>query len=277
MSLTYGFTLRPTDSSADFANAFHAITEDGITRQGGQLALSSVNGFTVTLSTGYAFAAGRWVENNEPYRLTVQPSGNNADRTDALVCRVDYAGRKATIDILVGVDQDAIRADPYILRNDDEYSVFLYFIRVKRGATSLAPSDFTDVRADKNLCGSVVPYSSVAGDILYVYSFLLSGIDEEVARLIGLSKQVEEKADAAIAELDEVIQKASGAAQVGELITCRRVPSNGKNGGSWILCNGGAVPVEYDELSALLEGTLPNISTAEDRYKTYIFAGAPSA
>lgn len=276
MSLTYGFALRPTDNSADFANALRAITGDGIAQHGGRFSLS-VNGFTITLSTGYAFAAGRWLENDETYRLTVQPSGNNADRTDALVCRVDYAARKAALEILVDVDPDGIRSDPSILRNDDEYSVFLYFIRIKRGATSLAPSDFTDLRADKNLCGSVVPYSSIAGDVLYIYNFLLSGIDEKVSRLIGLSKEVEEKANAAIAELDKAIQKASGAAQIGELMICRRAPSNNKDGGVWLLCDGGAIPAEYAALSVLLRGMLPNLSAVDDRYKTYVFAGNPGA
>lgn len=274
MALSYGFALRPTDNSTDFANALRTIAGDGITQQGGRFAVNSINGFTITLSTGYAFAAGRWAENDEPYRLTVQPSSNTADRTDALVCRVNYEARKATLEILVDVAPDAIRTDPSILRNNEEYSVFLYFIHVKRGATSLSPSDITDLRADAALCGTVVPYSSIAGNVLYVYNFLLSGIDEEVTRLIGLSKKVEEKADAAIAELDEVIQKASGAAQVGELLTCRRPPAD-EHGGSWLLCDGSAVPAEYPKLSALLEGVLPNLSAASGRYRTYIYGGTP--
>lgn len=277
MSLSYGFALQPTDDSSDFANALHVITGDGITASGSQFALTGINGFTVTLSTGYALAAGRWLENDEPYRLTVEPSKNNADRTDALVCRVDYAARKASIEILVDVNPDDIRADPAILRNDNEYNVFLYFIHVKRGATSLSPSNITDLRTDGQLCGPVVSYSSVAADVLYVYNFLLSGIDQEVARLIDLSKELEKKADAAIAELDETLQKVSGAAQVGDVITCRRAPSNDTDGGAWLICDGGTVPAEYHDLSVLFDGALPNISTAEDRYKTYIFAGAPSA
>lgn len=276
MALSYGFALKPTDNSSDFANALRAITGDGITQYGGRFSLTSVNGFTATLSTGYVFAAGRWLENNELYRMTVQPSGNSADRTDALVCRVDYKDRKAALEILVDVDLDAIKTDPSMWRNDNEYNVFLYFIRVKRGVTSLAPSDVIDLRADGKLCGSVVPYSSIAGDVLYVYNFLLSGIDKKVARLIGLSKEVEKKADTAIAELDETLQKVSGAAQVGELITCRNPPADEDNG-SWLLCDGGTVPANYPELFAILEGTLPNISTSGDKYKTYIFAGAPGA
>lgn len=270
MSLTYGFALQPTDNSADFANALHAITGDGITSYGGRFAINSVNGFTVTLSAGLAFAAGRWLKNDETHRLTVQPSWNNADRTDALVCRVDYAAREAALEILVDVDPNVIRADLSILRNIDEYSVFLYFINVKRGVTSLSPSNVTDLRADAALCGSVVPHSSIARNVLYVYNFLLSGIDEEVARLVGLSKEVEARADAAIEELDETLQKVSGAAQVGELLICRNPPSD-KDGGSWVLCDGSAVPAEYRELSKLLGGTLPNLPG--ERYRTYIYAG----
>lgn len=274
MSLSFGFALHPADNSADFANAIRAITGDGVTPYGGRFAINSVNGFTVTLSAGYAFAAGRWLKNDEPHRLTVNPSSNTADRTDALVCRVDYSARKAALEILVDVDPDAIRANPTVLRNGDEYNVFLYFIHVKRGATSLAPPNLTDLRADKRLCGSVVPYSSIAGDVLYIYNYLLSGIDEEVARLIGQSKKAEEKADAAIVQLDEALKKVSGAVQVGELIVCRRVPPD-DDSGAWLLCDGSAVPSEYATLIRLIGRFLPNISGANDRYRTYIYGGSP--
>lgn len=272
MALTYGFTLRPTDSSADFSNALHAITGDGLAQDGGQFALT-VNGFTVTIATGYAFAAGRWVQNDEPYRMAVQPAGNNADRTDALVARVDYQERKATLEILVDVDPAAIRSDPSILRNDDEYSVFLYFIHVKRGATSLTPNDVTDLRDDPMLCGHIVPLSSIAGKVLYVYNFLLSGIDEEVARLVGLSEKLCEKADKAISELDEAIKNAGGAPEIGELLTSRKAPTPENE---WVLCDGGNVPETYPALSEMLDGALPNLSAATDRYRTYIYGGEPA-
>lgn len=272
MSLSCGFALRPTDNSSDFSNAFHSIIGDGIAQYGGRFAVNSVNGFTVTLSTGYAFAAGHWVENNETHRMTVQPSGNNADRTDALVLRVNYAERKATLEIFVGVDPTAVRSDPSVLRNDDEYSVFLYFIRVKRGATSLSPSDITDVRVESALCGSVVPYSSVAGDVLYVYNFLTSGIDERVMQIIELCGEIGERADEAATELDEVIKKADGLSGVGDLTTCRRRPAPEEE---WILCDGGTVPEEYPALSEMLSGNLPALSAPDDRYCTYIYGGRP--
>ena len=131
----------------------------------------------------------------------------------------------------------------------------------------MTPDDVTDLREDGDLCGRVVPLSAVAGDVLRVYGFLTGGVDAEVARLIGLSNTVIEKANAAILELDKQIQQAGGGAEIGELMTARHPPSEA----GWLLCDGGEVPAAYPALSALLGGTLPEIPG--DRYKTYIFGG----
>lgn len=267
MGLTYGFALRPTDDSSDFSNAFRAVTGDGIALQGGRFS-RTVNGFTITLSSGHAYAAGRYLENDEPYTMTIGHPENNKDRTDAVTVRVDYEARKAALEILKDIDPAKIRADPSAIRNSAQYCILLYLIRVRRGATSLSLEDITDLRDDKDLCGSIVPLSDIAGDVIQVYQFLNGGIDAEVSRLIDLSNTVIAKADAAIAELDAAIQKAGGGAEVGELMTSRRPPSES----GWLLCDGGVVPAEYPELSALLGGNLPNISTEASRYGTYIYA-----
>lgn len=268
MSLTYGFALRDTDSSKDFADALCNVAGDGVTPQGGRFNLS-VNGFTASLSSGYALAAGRWVENDEPFPLYIPPPGNNEDRVDAIAVRVDYEARKAVLEVLVDVDPVAIKANPSLLRDDGQYVVVLYLIRVRRGVTALNPDDVTDLRNDADLCGRVLPLSAVAGDVIYIYGFLTGGIDAEVARLVSLSDAVIAKASAAIAELDAEIQQAGGGAEIGDLMTSRHPPSET----GWLLCDGGAVPAAYPTLSTMLDGTLPDIPG--DRYKTYIFAGAP--
>lgn len=268
MSLTYGFALRATDNSKDFADALYNIAGDGVTPQGGRFNLT-VNGFTASLSSGYAFAAGRWVENDEPFPLYIPPPGNNEDRVDAIAVRVDYEARKAALEVLVDVDPITIKANPSLLRDDGQYVVVLYLIRVRRGVTALTPDDVTDLRDDADLCGRVLPLSSIDGDVIYIYGFLTGGIDAEVARLVSLSNSVVAKADAAIAQLDAEIQQAGGGAEIGELMTSRHPPSET----GWLLCDGGAVPAAYPTLSAMLGGTLPDIPG--DRYKTYIFAGAP--
>lgn len=269
MALTCGFALRTTDSSADFSNALSGIVGDGIAPQGGQFQWS-VNGFTVTLSSGYAYGAGRYLENDEAYPMNIGPPETNEDRTDALAVLVDYEARKAALTVIANVDPVKIRENPAHMRDRARHVVYLYFIRVRRGATSLTPDDVTDLRDDPSLCGRVTPLSRVAGDVLYIYSFLTGGIDKEVQRLIALSDTVIAKANDAIAELDSQIKNAGGGAEIGELMTSRRAPSET----GWLLCDGGAVPAHYEELSALLDGTLPPLSEPGDRYKTYIFAGA---
>lgn len=273
MSLTYGFCLGDEDTlynSAQFSDAIHAIFGDGITPKGSRFSLS-VNGMTATLSTGYALAAGRWTENDEQLALPLRASGNNDDRTDALVVRVDYTARMASIEVLTNVDAAAIRSDPSILKSGDTYDLILYLIEVHRGATSILPLDITDLRGDADFCGYLSPLADVAESVLYVYRFLTEGLDAEEYRLIELSKQAQSKADAAVVRLSNEIAATGVAPAVGELLTTISPPIPA---GSWLLCTGDTVPEQYPELNTLLGGTLPEIA-AEGDFNTYIYAGRP--
>lgn len=269
MSLTYGFCLddlSSTYNSAQFSDAFNAVFGEGITQSGAKLAVS-INGFTLTAAKGYALVAGRWVNNDEPFALAVEAPLNTRDRTDALVARVDYEARKATLEIVQDVKLEKL---PDILRNGNEYSIVLSLIRVKRGVTTITPEDVTDTRSDFDLCGEIVPLSDITGKALYVYKFTLSGIDEAVDKITAQIQALIDKADVEIDNLDDQIKKAGSGASVGDLQTARQGPGFG-----WLLCDGNDVPDEYPELSELLDGTLPDISKLDDRYRTYIFGGAP--
>lgn len=264
MSLSYGFALQSTDNSADFASALYNVVGDGVAQYGGRFSLT-VNGFSVTVASGYAFATGRWIENDEPLVLRADPPGNADDRTDALVARVDYVNRVVNLEVLTDFSEAT--------RDENEYVIVLYLIRVRRGATSITPSDITDVRANKEMCGTVFPLSSIAMDVLKVYQFLTSGIDEKVNRLTELSDAVIAKADVEIAKLNKEIARVSGAAQIGEMVTARNTPQPEDE---WLLCSGGKVPSHYPKLSAMLGGNLPNLLKPDSRYRTYIYGGAAS-
>lgn len=271
MGLTYGFCLGEAGAQYDsrqFSEAFHGLVGDGVCVYGGKFNLT-VNGFALTLASGFALACGRWLKSDEPIVLTAQPSSNTYDRYDAVAVTVEYATRKTTVGMLVDVDPAAIRQEPALIRNAKTYSVILYLIRVKRGTTNLYPGDVTDTRGDAALCGYIAPISAESANVLYINKFLTSGIDEEVARMIGLSREAMEKADQAIANMDAAIQATSGN-DVGEILISKNPPSGS---GPWLLCNGGTVPPQYTELSAILGGTLPTIVPADTRFQAYIYGG----
>lgn len=271
MSLSYGFCLGELGTKHDseqFSSAFHALVGDGITDFGSRFSLT-VNGFTATAASGYAYIAGRWLKNEEPIAIVLRPSGNNEDRVDALVVEVDYTERKAALRVISDVEPSEL---PHALRTDNSYSIVLDLIRVPRGATSLVPEYVTDTREDKALCGVISPLSSMSADVLYIYEFLTSGIDEELNQLINLSNHYIQRANVEIEKLDNQILKLGGKAQIGELMTSITAPSPPDE---WLLCDGTAVPELYPDLVEMLNGSLPNIPAIDQRFKTYIYGGRP--
>lgn len=268
MALSYGFCLdapETTYTSEDFAEAFHAVFGSGVCISGSQFAISSVSDFTVSIGTGYALCRGRWLESDEVEILTFQPAGNYEDRYDAVAIRADYGTRKVYLEVLSDIDPD----NPP--RNSDEYTIYLYLVRIARGETVLEESNFTDVRGNADLCGYITPLSVIANDAEYVYRFLDSGIDQEVARLLGLSQAVVDKAADAIGEINEKISLTKGTS-IGDitLTLSRPVPNN-----EYLLCDGSVIPDEYPALSAMMAGLLPQLSYEDDRYQYWIYAGAP--
>lgn len=273
MPLSYGFCLGDITSeytSAQFSDAIHSVIGDGISLEGAQFSVT-VSGFNAAVASGYAIAAGRWLQNDSPHTLTIPPSESTGDRTDALAAHVDYEERKVSLAVLEDVDPVAIRENLGIIRGETEYNLVLFFVRVRRGATTLSPDDITDVRAEEGLCGHITPLSHISTDVLYIYEFLTGGIDREIQRILDLGKDVENKANSAIAALDEAISRKRGVA-IGDVIVTLSHPVPQRE---WLLCNGGLVPPEYAKLYTMLNGRLPNVQREDERFKGYIYGGTP--
>lgn len=271
MPLSYGFCLGDITSeytSAQFSDAIHSITGSGISLEGAQFSVT-VSGFNATVASGYAIAAGRWLQNDSPHTLAMPPSGSNGDRVDALAVHVDYKERKVFLTVLEGVDPVAIRENLGIIRGETEYNLILFFVRIRRGATTLSPEDITDVRAEEGLCGCITPLSHISADVLYVYEFLTGGIDREIQRILDMGKAVEDKANSAIAALDEAISRKRGVA-IGDVIVTLSHPVPQRE---WLLCNGGTIPAEHQALRAEIGAKLPLVSPKDNRWKGYIYAG----
>lgn len=275
MSLNSGLCLGDEDreyTSAEFCEALHAVFGDGICRYGAGFGLT-LGGFDLNISTGYAAAAGRYVKNTDTFTATLGPSSNTEDRYDALAVRVDYPGRRAALEVLQNVDPEAIRANPVIVRSSTEYCVILYFIHVRRGATTLSPNDVEDVRSDSALCGNVVPLAEASGNVLYIYRYLTEGIDEKAGQLMQDSERILQKAADAVERIDAILADKGITPVVGELRTAVDKPLPEKE---WLLCNGGAVPSDYIDLMILIGGSLPDIQPQDSRVHAYIYAGDSS-
>lgn len=263
MALSYGFILGNDTTSAEFSDAFHALVGDGVTVEGTKFALT-LNGFRATAGSGAAMAAGRWLYNDSPLVLALPVSNNTIDRTDAIAVRVDYAERKAALEVIQGVDVDAIRQNPGLIRSTAEYSILLYLIRVRRGSLTLSPDDVTDVRADGDLCGMITPLGDISLAVIKIYNFLTSGIDEEVARIVALGDALIARGQAQIDLLNAYAKEVHAIPDIGEIMISYAWPVPETE---WLQCSGGSVPAAYSELSALLSGTLPKIDNG------YIYGG----
>lgn len=275
MSLDYGLCLGAEDreyTAEEFCSALHAVFGDGICKYGAGFGLT-LGGFDLNISTGYAAAAGRYVKNTDTFTATLGPSSNTEDRYDALAVRVDYPGRRAALEVLQNVDPDAIRADPVLVRNSTEYCVILYFIHVRRGATTLSPNDVEDVRSDGGLCGNVVPLAEASGNVLYIYRYLTEGIDEKAGQLIQDSERILQKAADAVERIDAILEDKGITPVIGEVRTAVEKPLPDDE---WLLCSGGTVPPEHIGLMIVIGGTLPDIQMQDGRVKAYMYAGNSS-
>lgn len=274
MALNYGICLGEESreyTSDEFCKAIQAVFGDGICKYGSEFEMTPA-GFGFNVSTGYALGAGRFLKNNGKFSATPTPSSNVNDRYDALAMRVDYTERHATLCVLEGIDAEAVKKDPAIVRNALEYCLVLYLIHIRRGTTTISPNDVEDVRDNSDLCGRIISLREASGDILYIYKYLTEGIDAKAEYLMDESKRILQKGDTAISRIQSILVEKGVAPVVGELRTATSWPPPEDQ---WLLCNGAAVGSEYKELIAIIGSKTPNIVESDNRLDTYIYGGKP--
>ncbi len=255
MALRYGLALGPgsaKDSAGDMCESLWQLTGDGVCAQGSRFE-AAAEGMGLTLGSGFGLAAGRWVEADAPVELAVSPGLSHRDRQDMAAMRMDPKERRVQLVILEDADPEKL----------ERYTVPLYLLKVKRGATNLLSGDVTDVRE------YVPELSGLTKDGLRAYDFTSGGIDSEVDKVLAYGEQVIEKAGKAVSELGAYIEQSGMGPGIGELSTGLRSPGIG-----WLLCSGGYIPAEYHELRVMLGEYLPNIHHSDRRYGTWIYGGA---
>ncbi len=256
MALKYGVALGSSsamDSADDLSAAMWRLTGDGVCARGSKFE-SSVEGRTLTLGSGYGLAAGRWVESDAPLELEVSPGWSHRDRQDIVAIEADIKERRARLVVLEGVDPEHLPDEPY--------TVPLYLLHIKRGATNLLSGDVTDLRE------YVPTLASLTKDGLRAYKFTNGGIDLQVDNILAYGEQVVKKAEKAVSDLSGYIEQSGVGPGIGELSTGLNSPGIG-----WLLCDGGYIPAAYRELRAVLGNYLPNITHEDNRFSTWVYGG----
>ncbi len=260
MSLSYGLCLGPTNTkytAEQFSRALHHAAGDGVCQWGSRFA-AELSGFQLSLGSGFAIAGGHWLKNDAPLALAVPPAYNHRDRTDLAAVQVDHQARQASLVLLEDADLDALPQEPLTMP--------LYALRVQRGAVDLLPSDVTDLRRN------IPPLSSLTPEGLRAVAFVRGGLDQEVARILGLWDLVIAKGQRAVEELDRAIDNAGGMPVIGGMLVSRRLP---QPLGQWVRCDGGVIPPEYSQLRALVGDRAPSLAFPDPRFHAYLFGGEP--
>ena len=268
--LSYGFCLGEENSqynAAQFGGAFKALLGDGVCKGYGQeYAVLSTTSRNITLETGFALVGGAYIQNDEEITLTVAVPDNKYDRYDAVILRADKT--KKTVEPIVITGRASVFPREYVpVRDDTVYEIVLCHIFVPLGSTQVLEEHIVNTRPNRDICGIIESFSTVANQISYIYNFLTSGIDECVQELIDKSNNIILDCENVVSATEQDIALAGIKTEVGEIQFLATTPSD-----EWLKCNGQRVPKEYIELLKLMEST-PNIHYGNENITAYIYAG----
>lgn len=287
MPTTYGFCLGEIlyHDSSQFSEVFHSLVGDGICPFGGRFETTPQNTMSLTVNTGFALVAGRWLKVSEPTTITLSPANNHYDRYDAVVIRVDLKSREVK---LLGIEGKPLAAPIKYqpIRGGDIYEIVLYNVFVGMGVTSIGSNNLEDVRRNTSLCGYIITLQDIASSVLKAYNYLVGeGIEDKVFEIEQRAQQIILNAQSSLNNfkdqgdqtIENIINLAKDAGvstpSVGDVSILYHPPTPTQ---AWLQCNGQATPPDYQELSTLLGGTLPDITPSDPRFKAWIYAGLPT-
>lgn len=111
------------------------------------------SGMVVQVQAGRAMLDCHYLENTEPYALTLSVGGT-LDRIDAIVARLDLNNRLCEIAVKEGTPAAAPKA-PTMSRTDVKMELMLASVYVTKLSTAITQENITDTRADNTVCGWV--------------------------------------------------------------------------------------------------------------------------
>ena len=145
-----------TMSSASFRKLFKSFFTNGIFTES-DFNVTVVNSMSLIVGTGNACINGAFFPVNEVKTLAIDSSSGIYDRYDAIAIEFNLTDRKFYLKVVKG-ESDSKYPTP--VRTNSVYQLFLAFVKVGRGATSLVQENINDVRGDTWYCGYVTSTGS---------------------------------------------------------------------------------------------------------------------
>ena len=134
---------------------FEGLISNGIYESvGDKFQVTAGEGMTVTVGTGRAMIKSRWVKNDAPVTLTIDPASATLNRYDAIFLRYNATTREIGLVLVKGEETPGIPNQPHYIRNNDIYDLELACIRVMKNTTAITQDMIVDFRMSA-LCGYV--------------------------------------------------------------------------------------------------------------------------
>lgn len=158
---TYGFFNSVNNDRIYNADAMSSIFEglitDGVYESvGNKLAVGVNSGMVIQIDTGRGWFGKKWVNNDTPYLITLEPSDVLLNRYAAVCIRVDISDDTRSAEPYIKYsDFETNPVKPTMERTENVKEYCLAYVYIGAGVTSISASNIEDTRNDTSLCGWV--------------------------------------------------------------------------------------------------------------------------
>lgn len=140
--------------AAQMSNYFDGLVSNGIYESiGDKFIVQAAGGMNVTVGTGRALIKCRWIKNDSPVTIAIDPADVSINRIDAIVLRLDLteSGRSITIEVKKGTEELTV---PEIVQTDEIYELCIACVKVGNNTTQITQNLIIDMRSS-SYCGWV--------------------------------------------------------------------------------------------------------------------------
>lgn len=137
---------------------FSGIISKGVLQKYGNLfSVESAGGMVITIGTGKAFFSdGKYIENTQPFNLTLEASDVVLNRIDRVVLRNNKAQGVRSASVVIKKGTPATNPQPpNLITSDTIEELAIADIKVNKLAETITQSNIINTKPDNTLCGYV--------------------------------------------------------------------------------------------------------------------------